>query len=487
MNSIFALDEIRLRDVALVGKEAAALGELRKLGAPVSSAFVIPVAAYAEYISQPVVRSLLEGVASLDCEGIESRLLSIPLPAIFERSVRSSYRDLSGPRDIFVHVRVGDGEIKILGEEELIYTVKAVWAKHIAETVLAGDNPGRNPLPLIIQQVEQCDVGGRLFTSDPHASRAEMAIVTVEYNGGSETFFIDKHSGRLTKRLSAGAIAAPIAAEQIFPLASWASRIEALFAHPQELRWGMSQGAVSFMQITPIYLQPRSSVATKVWSRLGVGDIVPTDAAGLVVADPEQAVSLSRDFPDKSVLLELNEIAGDVLAVIRQAKHRDRQRNLHLIFPPVRTVDALRKMKRNIAGEGLSRGPALKLYLPLSFPANIVLLDKFLEVEVDGVTVDALQLARGFLGVAESLDCAEFQGSVLWAVNEVLGTCRKSGVDLLCCGRGLSEESIKELVRSGVTQMIADACELQCLLPALSQVEGNLLTRQRGKGVRADV
>ncbi|GAG16374.1 unnamed protein product, partial [marine sediment metagenome] len=205
---------------------------------------------------------------SSSVEELKARLSAAPFPKILERSLRASYRTLSGPRDVFVSVRADKSETRVLGEEELIYAVKGIWADHIARLTCSGREPLRESLSIFVQQVEQYEAEGRLLSSDPYASRVGMAVIEVDYQAGKEKLFFDKESGRLTKRLEIGTVKEQFSSETLASLVPWAVRIEEVLGGPQELRWGLCRGVLSFARIAPLYLSPRASVATKVWSRV---------------------------------------------------------------------------------------------------------------------------------------------------------------------------------------------------------------------------
>jgi len=172
------------------------------------------------------------------------------------------------------------------------------------------------------------------------------------------------------------------------------------------------------------------------------------------------------------VLFALETIDEDELSVIRRAKHKEKKKNLHLILPPARTVDGLREMKRGVAGEGLPRSPQLKLYFRVSFPANVVLLDRFLELEMDGVVFDAKSLIQGFLRTQEPV---EPDDSLLWALDEVQRKCKRTNLKLLYLGESLSEEVLANLLRKGVTRVVVDVADEEALLSTLITVEGRML------------
>jgi hypothetical protein len=497
MNSIFFLEELGLLDASRVGEEAANLGELLRKGVPVSSAFVIPTTSYAEYLNYPSIKAILGGQGASDPEELKAGLLSASLPKILEQSLRLSYRALSGSRDTFVSVRNSlcsqpcfltgmrsDAEAtRALGEEELIQAVKKLWSEHLAQLYLSEKEFSLNPLPIIVQQVEQQELGGGLFTSNPHSSDTRVALVEVEHNDGKENLFFEKSLGaslapseraeRLIKRLAAGAVTEPVPFEIVAPVSSWAEKIEKLLGNPQQLGWGLYRGELNFSWIKPLYLKKRVPGAVSLWVRVhSHKEAVPAEALGLISTTADCAVALAQEFPSKPVLLELEAVVEDEIATFRRAKYKDGLRNLHLILPLVRTADGLRDMKRVIAGEGIRRGPHLKLYFRIAFPANVVLLERFIELEVDGVIFEGQTLAQGLLGTRELVKADD---SILWALDTAWQSSRKANLDFLCYGGDLEAGMIADILGRGVTQIVVDASDEKRLLDILSSTEERLL------------
>jgi hypothetical protein len=481
MNSLFNLEEVGLQDQPRVGEEAANLGELLRVGAPVTPAFVVPTTAYAEYLNCPPVEKVLGVHTPFDMGRFESQLLSVPLPKILDQSLRAAYRELSGSRDTFVSVRAGKTGLRALGGEELVYAVKKLWAGHLAQLHLSEEKLSLAPLPILVQQLEQRELEGELLTSDPHTSDTRIAVVEVAHSDGREKLFFRKAPGsgmsgepnQLVKRLAAGAVSESAPSEFVSSLSSWAVKIERALGGPQQLGWGSFRNVFGFSWIRPLYLRKRVPGAAKLWVRVDNSDrAVPAEAFGLIASSAERAASLARDFPSKTTLLELSAVNEDELSVFRRAKYKENLSNLHLILPPVRTVDGLRQLKKVISGEGLTRGYRLKFYFRLFFPANVVLFEKFAELGVDGVVFDSQYLAQGFLGTQESVKADD---SVLWALNVVRQHCQEADLDLLFRSNNPEEDLIADVMGKGITQIVIDISDEKALLKVLSSTEERLL------------
>lgn len=134
--------------------------------------------------------------------------------------------------------------------------------------------------------------------------------------------------------------------------------------------------------------------------------------------------------------------------------------NLHLMIPFVRTVNELKSVKRQLLSYGLSRRGNFELWMMVEIPANVILLDQFLKVGLDGVSIGSNDLTMLILGVdrdnellVERFD--ELNPAVLWALEKTVKTCKKAKVKVSICGQAPSKypELVDRLVEWGTTSI----------------------------------
>ena len=82
---------------------------------------------------------------------------------------------------------------------------------------------------------------------------------------------------------------------------------------------------------------------------------------------------------------------------IRQVR-RD-YKNLAVMVPFVRTPAELRGVKQLLAEAGLVRSDQFKLWMMVEVPSNVLILDKFIEVGIDGVSIGSNDLTQLTLGL----------------------------------------------------------------------------------------
>ncbi|NLT27802.1 MAG: phosphoenolpyruvate synthase, partial [Dehalococcoidales bacterium] len=74
-------------------------------------------------------------------------------------------------------------------------------------------------------------------------------------------------------------------------------------------------------------------------------------------------------------------------------------KNLHVMIPFVRTVDELKRTKAILEKEGLVRNEDFKLWMMVEVPSNIFLIEKFLSVGIDGISIGSNDLTQLILGI----------------------------------------------------------------------------------------
>ena len=148
------------------------------------------------------------------------------------------------------------------------------------------------------------------------------------------------------------------------------------------------------------------------------------------------------------------------LAAIKRVRNRHGLRNLWLMIPFVHTPEEMIQIKKIVASEGLNRGSSFKLWMMCELPANVILLDQFIDTGIDGISIGSNDLTMLILGVdRDNSEVAqvfnERNPAVLWALERVITTCRKRGVTVSICGQAPSDypELVEKLVDWGITSV----------------------------------
>lgn len=146
------------------------------------------------------------------------------------------------------------------------------------------------------------------------------------------------------------------------------------------------------------------------------------------------------------------------LAAIK--KVRKKYDNLWVMIPFVRTVNELTRTLKIMADEGLKRSDKLRIWMMVEVPSNVILLEKFLAVGVDGISIGSNDLTQLILGVdrdsarlAKTFD--ERDEAVMTAIERVIKVASSMGVTTSLCGQAPSEypEITEKLVEWGITSV----------------------------------
>jgi pyruvate, water dikinase len=145
---------------------------------------------------------------------------------------------------------------------------------------------------------------------------------------------------------------------------------------------------------------------------------------------------------------------------IRKVREEFKLTNVHVMLPFVRTLEDFRNAKKIMEEEGLKRGPDFKLWIMCEVPATVLLIDKFVQEGIDGISFGTNDLTMLILGIDR--DDASIQEiydernlAVLRAMSHVIRICNEHGVTTSICGQAPSNypEVVEFLVREGAVSM----------------------------------
>lgn len=147
------------------------------------------------------------------------------------------------------------------------------------------------------------------------------------------------------------------------------------------------------------------------------------------------------------------------LEAIKKVRN-DGYKNLHLMIPFVRTPFELMHIKSILREHGLLDLPSFKLWMMVEVPSAVILLDEFLEMGIDGISIGTNDLTMLLLGVdRDSSQVAhiysEQNPAVLWALKRIVTKAKKHNVTVSVCGQAPSDypDIVEKLVEWGVTSL----------------------------------
>ena len=162
-------------------------------------------------------------------------------------------------------------------------------------------------------------------------------------------------------------------------------------------------------------------------------------------------------------------------------KVRKNYNNLWIMIPFVRTVNELKRTLEIIHGEDLVQTDDLKIWMMVEVPSNVILLEKFLETGVDGVSIGSNDLTQLTLGVdrdssklADTFD--ERDDAVMTSLEKIVKTSKSMGVTCSICGQAPSffPDLTMKLVEWGITSVSVSPDMIDQTREIIADVEAKL-------------
>lgn len=148
------------------------------------------------------------------------------------------------------------------------------------------------------------------------------------------------------------------------------------------------------------------------------------------------------------------------LQMLLYVRNKKGLKNVNLMIPFVRSPKELLEVKKMIASAGLLRTSSFKLWMMVEIPTNVILIEDYLDIGIDGISFGSNDLTMLILGTDRDNsevagDFNEQDPAVLWAFERVIKACAKRGVTTSMCGQAPSDYPalVEKLVRWGITSM----------------------------------
>jgi pyruvate,water dikinase len=173
------------------------------------------------------------------------------------------------------------------------------------------------------------------------------------------------------------------------------------------------------------------------------------------------------------------------LEAIKKVRNKNGCKNLWVMIPFVRTPQELLTIKKIMAANGLTRSSSFKLFMMVEIPTNVLRLDDFLDVGIDGVSIGSNDLTMLIMGtdrdnseVANAFN--ERDPSVLWALEKIVKTCVKRNVTVSICGQAPSDypDLVEQLVSWGITSVSVNADAVDHVRDTIAHAEKRLVAKK---------
>lgn len=172
------------------------------------------------------------------------------------------------------------------------------------------------------------------------------------------------------------------------------------------------------------------------------------------------------------------------LEAIKKVRNKMGYKNLWIMIPFVRTVEELEKVKKLINNSGLERSSTFKIWMMAEIPSNVIMLEKFIEVGIDGLSIGSNDLTMLLMGTDRdnsevASEFSEMNPAVLWAFEHIIKTAHKHGITSSFCGQAVSEypELVRKLVYWGATSVSVSPDAIEHVRKVIAESEKELLNK----------
>jgi pyruvate,water dikinase len=153
------------------------------------------------------------------------------------------------------------------------------------------------------------------------------------------------------------------------------------------------------------------------------------------------------------------------------------------MIPFVRTVDEMAHLIGIMKGEGLRSSKDFKIWMMVEVPSNIFLIDEFIDLGIDGISIGSNDLTQLILGIdrdnpklAEDFD--ERNEAVMLALKKAIKAAARRGITVSICGQAPSvyPELTKKLVKWGITSVSVSPDAIESTREIVARAEGRMVS-----------
>lgn len=155
--------------------------------------------------------------------------------------------------------------------------------------------------------------------------------------------------------------------------------------------------------------------------------------------------------------------------------------NLQIMIPFVRSPEELRRVRRLVQAQGLFEDPHFKFWMMVELPVNIIMLDEFIKVGIDGISIGSNDLTMLIQGTDRdnatvATEFNEMSPEVIWAIKKAIKTCNEHGITSSICGQAAStyNDMIEILVKAGITSISVNPDAVTRVRSMIHEAEKNI-------------
>ena len=162
---------------------------------------------------------------------------------------------------------------------------------------------------------------------------------------------------------------------------------------------------------------------------------------------------------------------------------RENYKNLWVMIPFVRTVDEMAHLMSILKDEGLCSSKDFKIWMMVEVPSNIFLIDEFIDVGIDGISIGSNDLTQLILGIDR--DSPKLEGvfderneAVMLALKKAIRAAARRGITASICGQAPSvyPELTKKLVKWGINSVSVSPDAIESTREIIARAEGRMVS-----------
>lgn len=454
-----------------VGKKTVAIGKLIQAGIPFLQGFVVSPFAFKTFLEQNNLIQKLSHLQNAKSKtSIESEIKKATLPEDFAQSLLHAYSSMGGQtKTISLNVEVTLPEnfsktYHVEGEANLILTLK-----NILLDIIKQNHSFPQSIAVIVTKQEKAQKKGTFVTSDTvEAEKIQAASLakTIEkqlYFPQVISWILCNNKLLITNIKQADEERKNIAVPRI-PVGTHHTATKVFVnmldtEHIEEIAKQHTDGVgiLRYEDLMKTHVHPKTYIQEKK-QREFIDELVSKITRVAKAFSPRPVIYQTSDlttreyrFLQNGDLFETKEQNPNLgyrgtyrylhdqelfsleLEAIKKVRNVENLKNVWLLLPFVRSVEELIKVKQLIASHNLYRSASFKILMVVEIPSQVILLDKFLDVGIDGVVIDPDDITTLLTGIDNKntdmhSEFAEEHPAVLWAYQHILSICHNYSV-----------------------------------------------------------
>ncbi|MEK7572223.1 MAG: PEP/pyruvate-binding domain-containing protein [Patescibacteria group bacterium] len=157
--------------------------------------------------------------------------------------------------------------------------------------------------------------------------------------------------------------------------------------------------------------------------------------------------------------------------------------NIHFLIASIRSVGELTEAKKLLTRTKLHRSPHFKVLLMIETPAQVIMLEKYIQEGIDGIVISTTALTLLLMGTQRGIDEAHPEydvrnPAVLWAIKEAVQTAAKHHITSSIILSKPYPSVLEQVVEHGITSIIVNPEEITSARAHLLKAEKILVEKK---------